>query len=421
MTDGKLLESETLLLGAALIDADTARALLGKLKPDDFALEIDREIFAAMGRIDGRGEAIDPVKVLHEAGAEREYLMGLMDIVPGAVDMESHVAAVREAAARRRVRETLENASAMLDEGAAAGDVMDTVARSFDEIGKAGDGELISGEDAALEFWDRLDAGGGFAVQTGFSDLDRVLGGGMLGCGLYVLAARPGCGKTALALQVADNVAKGGAVLFISLEMDSVQLTARRVSRLCRIPASRMLLGGATDDEIAEASRAGRRLVHVPLYLNRRLRCSVGEIRTLARKVKGLRLVVIDYLQLIRLNPRLKSRYEQITEVSGELKILARTLGVPVLCLAQLNRASETRADKKPILADLRDSGAIEQDADAVIFLHRPDMYDDEEEKSERVQVKVNVAKNRHAGTGEIDMQMELTSGNFSEAEWRYG
>ena len=116
---------------------------------------------------------------------------------------------------------------------------------------------------------------------------------------------------------------------------------------------------------------------------------------------------------------KLRSRYEQITEISGELKVLARTLGVPVLCLAQLNRGTETRADKKPMLADLRDSGAIEQDADAVILLHRPDMYYAEEERTDNVQVKVNVAKNRHAATGEIDMLLNLSSGTFSEAFWR--
>ena len=139
----------------------------------------------------------------------------------------------------------------------------------------------------------------------------------------------------------------------------------------------------------------------------------------MARQVKDLRLVVIDYLQLIKPNMKLRSRYEQITEISGELKVLARTLGVPVLCLAQLNRGTETRADKKPMLADLRDSGAIEQDADAVILLHRPDMYYAEEERTDNVQVKVNVAKNRHAATGEIDMLLNLSSGTFSEAFWR--
>lgn len=207
--------------------------------------------------------------------------------------------------------------------------------------------------------------------------------------------------------------------MFISLEMDSAQLSARRVSRICKVPASKLLLGGATDDEKAAAAQAGRQLVNVPLVLNKTQRASVGEIRTMARKVKDIRLVVIDYLQLIKPNMKLRSRYEQITEISGELKVLARTLGVPVLCLAQLNRGTETRADKKPMLADLRDSGAIEQDADAVILLHRPDMYYAEEERTDNVQVKVNVAKNRHAATGEIDMLLNLSSGTFSEAFWR--
>lgn len=382
-------------------------------------MEANREIFEAMQRIDNRGEDVDPAKAANESGVVRSYFYELMEIVPSEnADLEPHIAEVRKAALRRGIREVLSAADADIIANADPSEVIDGMTQQLAKLAEHAEGELISGENAALEFWDRLD-GGAVSVQTGFEDLDRILGGGMLNCGLYVLAARPGCGKTAISLQIADNVAKQGGVLFISLEMDSVQLTARRVSRICKIPASKLLLGGATDDEIAAASRAGHSLINVPLYLNKTLRCGVSEIRTMARKVKNLRLVVIDYLQLIKPNMRLRSRYEQITEISGELKVLARTLGVPVLCLAQLNRGTETRADKKPMLSDLRDSGAIEQDADSVILLHRPDMYD-EDEKAESVQVKVNVAKNRHAGTGEIDMMMHLASGKFSAADWRY-
>ena len=342
-----------------------------------------------------------------------------MEIAPsGSADLEPHITEVRKAALRRGVRDAIAAAGTALDENTDPSEVIDNAVQALGKLAEHAEGELITGEDAALEFWERLD-GSAMCVQTGFTDLDRVLGGGMLNCGLYVLAARPGCGKTAIALQVADSVARQGGVLFISLEMDSAQLSARRVSRICKIPASKLLLGGATDEEKAAAAQAGRQLVNVPLVLNKTQRASVGEIRTMARQVKDLRLVVIDYLQLIKPNMKLRSRYEQITEISGELKVLARTLGVPVLCLAQLNRGTETRADKKPMLADLRDSGAIEQDADAVILLHRPDMYYAEEERTDNVQVKVNVAKNRHAATGEIDMLLNLSSGTFSEAFWR--
>ena len=382
-------------------------------------MEANREIFEAMQRIDNRGEDVDPAKAANESGVVRSYFYELMEIAPsGNADIEPHIAEVRKAALRRGIREVLSAADTDIIANADPSEVIDGMTQQLAKLAEHAEGELISGENAALEFWDRLDSDA-VSVQTGFEDLDRILGGGMLNCGLYVLAARPGCGKTAISLQIADNVAKQGGVLFISLEMDSVQLTARRVSRICKIPASKFLLGGATKEEVELACIAMKRIYDNPLYLNKTLRCGVSEIRTMARKVKNLRLVVIDYLQLIKPNMRLRSRYEQITEISGELKVLARTLGVPVLCLAQLNRGTETRADKKPMLSDLRDSGAIEQDADCVILMHRPDMYD-EDEKAESVQVKVNVAKNRHAGTGEIDMMMHLASGKFSAADWRY-
>ena len=417
MTD--IITSENLLNGAAITNPPTARRLLEELKPEDFTVEANREIFEAMQRIDNRGEDVDPAKAANESGVVRSYFYELMEIAPsGNADLEPHIAEVRKAALRRGIREVLSTADADIIANADPSEVIDGMTQQLAKLAEHAEGELISGENAALEFWDRLDSGA-VSVQTGFEDLDRILGGGMLNCGLYVLAARPGCGKTAISLQIADNVAKHGGVLFISLEMDSVQLTARRVSRICKIPASKFLLGGATKEEVELACIAMKRIYDNPLYLNKTLRCGVSEIRTMARKVKNLRLVVIDYLQLIKPNMRLRSRYEQITEISGELKVLARTLGVPVLCLAQLNRGTETRADKKPMLSDLRDSGAIEQDADCVILLHRPDMYD-EDEKAESVQVKVNVAKNRHAGTGEIDMMMHLASGKFSAADWRY-
>ena len=388
------------------------------LEPDDFSMEINRAIFEAFCRIDAEGQEIDAAKVAN-LGIDREYLFELMQVTPVRTDIAAHVAVVKKASMRRALRGIVSQADADILANDDPAEIADRMLSAIQDAQKGKTAEIMAGEEIALEFWNRLDCGG-FSVQTGMTDLDRVLGGGMLNSGLYVLAARPGCGKTALALQIADNVAKEGAVLFVSLEMDSVQLTARRVSRICRVPATKMLLGGATADEIAQAARAGRRLVNVPLYTNKTLRCAVGDIRAMSRQIDGLRLVVIDYLGLIKPNMRLKSRYEQVTEISGELKILARTLGVPVLCLAQLNRASEMRGDKKPILADLRDSGAIEQDADAVIFLHRPDMYDDDD-KSDWVQVDVDIAKNRHAGTGNVKMMMHLSSGEFREVETRYG
>lgn len=414
-----LITSENTVIGAALLDGATAKDLLGMLRPDDFSIEANKAIFEAFQQIDANGETIDAAKVANVSGVDRQYLFELIEVAPARTDVTSHVAEIKRASMRRGIRGVMETVNAEIMANSEPSDIIDRAVKDLQDVCRGYSGEVVTGAEMALEFWDRLD-GGGFAVKTGLSDLDRVFGGGMLNGGLYVMAARPGCGKTALSLQIADNVAKDGSVLFVSLEMDSVQLTARRVSRICKVPATKLLLGGATSSEIAQAASCGRRLINIPLYLNKALRCTVGEIRAMSRQVKDLRLIVIDYLGLIKPNAKLKNRYEQITEISGELKVLARTMNVPVLCLAQLNRASEMRADKKPILADLRDSGAIEQDADAVIFLHRPDMYDDEA-KTDWVQVDVSVAKNRHAGTGDVKMKMHLSSGEFREIETRYG
>ena len=235
----------------------------------------------------------------------------------------------------------------------------------------------------------------------------------MLPGGFYILAARPGCGKTALALQIADNVAKSGAVLFVTLEMDVSQLQARRLSRRTGISSTRLLLDeNLSTEEWRQVQAANVELSHLPLYANGKAGCTVPDMRSMARKVKGLSLIVVDYLGLLQPERSRSSRYEEITAISNSLKTLARSLKVPVLCLAQLNRASEQRADKKPGLADLRDSGAIEQDADAVMLMHRPDMYD-ESEHGELVFVSTQVAKNRHAGTASFQLGFNLQTGRF--------
>ena len=173
----------------------------------------------------------------------RSYFYELMEIAPsGNADLEPHIAEVRKAALRRGIREVLSAADTDIIANADPSEVIDGMTQQLAKLAEHAEGELISGENAALEFWDRLDSDA-VSVQTGFEDLDRILGGGMLNCGLYVLAARPGCGKTAISLQIADNVAKQGVCCLSRLEMDSVQLTARRVSRICKIPASKFFTG----------------------------------------------------------------------------------------------------------------------------------------------------------------------------------
>ena len=175
-------------------------------------------------------------------------------------------------------------------------------------------------------------------------------------------------------------------------------------------------MGRLDGEESAHVSAIERDMQRQPLYLNRQTRCSVADVRALARQVKDLRLVVIDYLGLLKPEGRKNSRYEEITAISGDLKALARYLGVPVLCLAQLNRASELRQDKKPSLADLRDSGAIEQDADGVLLLYREDMYWAERPDEGRpVTVECTLAKHRHGAVGAVTLALELETGAFMQ------
>lgn len=249
----------------------------------------------------------------------------------------------------------------------------------------------------------RVEAGEG-AIPTGFSPLDAILGGGMLRSGLYILAARPGMGKTTAALQFVDSIAAGtGPVLFVSLEMSLEQIEAKRVARLSGIASDEILLSDGKTLDYGKITAAGRQLEALPVYISRRPAASVAQIRRMAVQVEGLQCVVVDYLGKISPSNDKASRYEAVTQISGDLKTLAAALGVPVLCLAQLNRENTNRTDKRPQLSDLRDSGAVEQDADGVIMLHRADYYEMNEEPLkpwESVELEIIVRKNRHGRIG---------------------
>ena len=268
-----------------------------------------------------------------------------------------------------------------------------------------------------LDYRERLDAGQAVVVSTGYPGLDTLLGGGMLHQGLYILAARPGCGKTTLGLKLAEHAAKSGACLFFSLEMSAEQITARRIAAESGLSIGQLMVGrGLNDDEQAKLANAASALSERDFQLNRAPGASVADIAQAAHLTKNLRLVVVDYLGLVRSDERGLSIYERVTKNSAALKALARSLNVPVLCLCQLNRAAEQRTDKTPSMADLRDSGAIEQDADAVILLHRPAMYEPGQPKSwESQTLTAIVAKNRHGNIGKLDFDFWGSSGIIRE------
>ena len=425
MTNEDILTAENAVLGACLCDAPLWGTVLNTLHETDLAGDASRAILHAARMLDAEGKTPDAPAVadlVQQDGVERGYLMQLMDVACAPAALDQNIAAIKRSTRLRALAQLGESMVERAHSGDEPNSIAGDAAKVLDELDSSGGGELIDGTAAALDFYNAYDqrtSGRSVYVPVGISGLDTLFGGGMLNNGLYIMAARPGCCKTTLALQIADTVAQNmGGVLFVTLEMDATQLTARRVARATGIPSNRLLMGTLTDREMERVTQEFKRLNRSPFYLNKAVRCSVSDVRALARQVKELRLVVIDYLGLLNPEGKHASRYEEITAISGDLKALARSLGVPVLCLAQLNRASEQRQDKRPSLADLRDSGAIEQDADGVLLLHREDMYWAERpDEGQPVTVECILAKHRHGAVGTVTLALDLKTGFLAEIQ----
>lgn len=422
MNENDILTAENAVLGACLCDAPLWGTVLNALHETDLAGDASRAILHAARMLDAEGKTPDAPAVadlVQQDGVERGYLMQLMDVACAPAALDQNIAAIKRSTRLRALSRLGESIVERAHSGDEPNSIAGDAAKALDELDSSG-GDLIDGTAAALDFYNAYDqrtSGHSVCVPVGISGLDTLFGGGLLNNGLYIMAARPGCCKTTLALQIADTVAQNaGGVLFVTLEMDATQLTARRVARATGIPSNRLLMGTLTDREMERVTQEFKRLNRSPFYLNKAVRCSVSDVRALARQIKELRLVVIDYLGLLKPEGKHASRYEEITAISGDLKALARSLGVPVLCLAQLNRASEQRQDKRPSLADLRDSGAIEQDADGVLLLHREDLYWAERpDEGQPVTVECILAKHRHGAVGTVTLALDLQCGLFVE------
>lgn len=418
------LDAETAVAGAILIDSLAFDAVANLLTPDAFQSELCRAIFRAAKDLAAEGTPVDPVAIgkrIRENGGQisNQTLAELMEITPTAANVEYYAELVLDGAKRRKLRsladKILEDSATPTDEllSQAAGEVsalVDTAVGS----------RCVTSSDMMHSFYDSLasrEAGEKNVLPSGFHNLDEVLGGGFLRGGLYIIAARPGMGKTTVALNLADNFP--GGVLFVSLEMSPEQLTAKRLARETGIPSNRLLMGqGLTNDEYVKVCSASSKLSGSGLTVNRRMGAAVPEIAVMARSVQNLSAVVVDYIGLIQ-HKGAGSRYEAMTEISGALKRLAISLNVPVIALAQLNRAAETRTDKRPSLADLRDSGAIEQDADGVLLLYRPDYYQKEKPAQNAWTpslIECEIAKNRHAATGKTYFDGYLAVSKIAEA-----
>lgn len=410
------------LAGSILIDPRCLDEVRRTITPEMFGDRRCRAIYEAACELSDEGATADPVTIRSRAAEwDDAFSQQAMEITLTAANVGAYCEALHTEFLRRELLAGIqERADALLAGHDPLGEATELL-RLTERIAEGSyDAGVVSAREAAaelLEDLDRVDEGYRAFVETGISDLDRILGGGLIREGLYILAARPGCGKTTLAAALAERMLeRGRRILFISLEMSRKQLMARRVAAdVGRATAAQILRGELSEEERKAVGESLVKLAKRPLFFNRRASLNTSEIQFLAKQNRA-DVVIIDYLGLMKHDAG-KSLYERVTGTSNQLKRMARGLETPVLCLAQLNRGVEGRQNQEPRLSDLRDSGAIEQDADGVLLIHRPAIEDADEYGP--TPMEVTVAKNRHGRTGKIELNWYMRSGRILEVRHR--
>jgi len=428
------LDAERSVLGAILLDNHSLNAAVEKLKPEDFFLDQHRRIFLQMIELGEQQQAIDLVTLSDqlyrkgelEASGGSAYLAQLVDGVPRVTNLEHYTRIVKEKSLLRHLIHTThaiqqtaldaeEDPDAILDRAESS---IFQLAEDRVRTGLVPMKDVVQDNMARLE---RIITEGKriTGLATGYSQLDG-LTSGLQASELIILAARPSVGKTALALNIAENTAlhQRASVAIFSLEMSKESLLMRLLASLGRVDAHKFRTGHLSREDWRQMTQSLGQLADAPLWIDDSGSATVTEIGAKARRLKrdrGLSLVVIDYLQLIAGRGRFSNRNEEVSTITRGLKGLAKELQVPVLVLSQLTRAPE-REDRVPHLSDLRESGAIEQDADVVMFLHRPNLFKKKGEVTdeERAQTEVIIAKQRN---GPVDRIPFVFLGKFTRFE----
>ena len=415
------IEAEQLVLGAMLIDPEIIPLVVGMLQPEDFFREGHRVIYQVIMDLYDREEPLDLMSLTEELRKQNEleraggltYLAFLFSSVPTSVSVEHHAAIVKEKALLRALINVSNRIMHRSYEGREdVQDLLSEVEHRITEISQRGVVRPFKSlREILLEIYDRLQQlqeqeNRATGLPTHYVDLDRLLGGLQPG-ELILLAARPAMGKTSLALNISQNVSlrTKQPVAIFSLEMAKEQLVQRMLCAEARIDQSRFRTGQLADEEWVRLTQAMGLLAEAPIYIDDTPSITVSEIRAKARRLKGehgLGLLVVDYLQLIHTARRSENRTQEISEISRSLKALARELEVPVMALSQLSRAVEQTQDKRPNLSHLRESGALEQDSDIVLFIYRHDYYFTDSEKPNIAEIIV--AKHRNGPTGSVEM-----------------
>jgi replicative DNA helicase len=427
------LEAEQSVLGSLLIDRDAIIKVASLIKPDDFFHGANGTIYSAILDLYNRREPTDFLTLSDELARKERldqvggiaYLSSLLNAVPTAVHVEYYGKIVERTSTLRR----LIDAGAQIvgigyRDGIDTAEALDLAQRAVLDItqGRA-NRDFQSIAEVLEQFFDRIDylqqhRGESVGVPTGFTDLDQ-LTGGLQKSDLIIIGARPSVGKTAFALGLAYGAAvtHGRTVGLFALEMSAEQLVQRLLSTETGVDAHRLRLGQIDDNEWDRVSRAFGRLAEAKVFIDDSAALNVMEVRTKARRLQaehGLDLLVIDYLQLLSAR-RSENRVQEISEISRGLKGLARELNIPVVALSQLSRGIETRADHRPMLSDLRESGSIEQDADIVMFLYRDEVYDPNSER--KGIAEIIVAKHRNGPVGNVNLRFFTQTGRFADLE----
>ncbi|MBR3561630.1 MAG: replicative DNA helicase [Oscillospiraceae bacterium] len=434
------LEAEQAVLGSMLIDASCIKDVMEKLRPDDFYLRQNREIFETIQSMFLYSRPIDALTVVGEMqkngtyddAATRAYLAELMEVTPTSANVLEYVSIVLDKALLRSVAAAASEITALVQDGSGgAATVLESAEQKIYAIRRgrsAQDMERIGPVlQSVLDRIAELSAAGGEAqpgLPVGFSAIDDKTSG-FGDSDLVLLAARPGMGKTSLALNIALNVAKSTrkAVAVFSLEMSKEQLVTRVLSNEAKVDSQKLLTGNLSERDWDAISEATVVLSPLDIRIDDNPLLTVADMNAKCRRIDNLALIVVDYLQLMtsaggKSNRNAESRQQMVSDMSRMLKIMAKELSVPVLCLSQLSRANEKREDKRPMLSDLRDSGAIEQDADIVMFIYRDDYYKEDSER--RNIAECIIAKNRHGSTGKVNLKWSPQFTTFSTLEQRY-
>ncbi len=430
------VEAEQSVLGSILIDSRCLTDVIGLLRPEDFYLQQNREIYETIYTMFNFSQTIDPVTVLdkmRELGVyhdnSRDYILQLMEITPTAANAVRYANIVREKAMLRGLADASTDISEMVfTQVGTPSEILESAEKKIYALRKGERGDSLEHIGVTLhKVFDRLTelSQSDSAIpgmSTGMRDLDKKING-LNNSDLLLVAARPAMGKSAFALNVALNVAKkyNKTVAIFNLEMSREQLAMRLLAIESFVDGQKMATGKLTEEEWSKLCMASASLSQTDIRIDDNPSITVAEMNAKCRRLDNLGLVVVDYLQLMSGSGYGKGSDNRVTmvgEISRAMKIMAKELNVPVICLSQLSRGPESRTDKRPMLSDLRESGAIEQDADEVLFLYRDEYYNENTE--DKGIAECIVSKNRHGEVGTVKLQWIPQYQTFADREWKH-